>query len=173
MGKGSQPGGLDVHAVNVVGMTVDSESGELGVHRLPGDTERVVAFCVALPGRTRVAHEAGPTGFGLARALTAAGIECVVAAPEKIERPAQDRIETDRRDAERLVRLLMIDSQFAVRVRPGSKRRWVNLVRAREDVRGDLMRPRRGMGKLLLHHDARYDGLGEYTSRHRTAPAVR
>jgi hypothetical protein len=29
----------------------------------------------------------------------------VIAAPGKIERPAQDRIKTDRRDAERLVRL--------------------------------------------------------------------
>jgi len=48
----------------------------------------------------RVAYEAGPTGFGLARRLTAAGVECVVAAPGKIPRAAQDRVRTDRRDAE-------------------------------------------------------------------------
>ncbi|MEO8690752.1 MAG: hypothetical protein ABI611_21360 [Solirubrobacteraceae bacterium] len=47
-------------------------------------------------------------GFGLARALEAAGVGCVIAAPGKIERPAQDRVKTDRRDAERLVRLLMV-----------------------------------------------------------------
>ena len=69
----------------------------------------VVAFCAGLPGPMRVAYEAGPTGYGLARALHAAGVDCVVAAPGKIERPAQDRVKTDRRDAERLVRLLMID----------------------------------------------------------------
>jgi hypothetical protein len=34
------------------------------------------------PGPVRVAYEAGPTGFGLARALGVAEIECVVAAPE-------------------------------------------------------------------------------------------
>jgi transposase len=50
----------------------------------------------------------GPIGYGLARALVAAGIECVVAAPGKIERPAQDRIKTDQRDSARLVCLLMI-----------------------------------------------------------------
>jgi transposase len=100
--------GLDVHAATVVAVTVDGESGELGVHRLSGETAAVVAFCGGLPGPTRVAYEAGPTGFGLARGLAAAGIGCVVAAPGKIERPASDRVKTDRRDAERLVRLLAV-----------------------------------------------------------------
>ena len=82
--------GFDVHAAKVVACVVDAESGEMTTHRLPGDTEKVVAFCAALPGPTRVAYEAGPTGFGLARALHAAGVGCVIAAPGKIERPAQD-----------------------------------------------------------------------------------
>lgn len=53
-------------------------------------------------GSGAVAYEAGPTDFGLARALASRGIDWTVAAPGKIERPAQDRIKTDRRDAERL-----------------------------------------------------------------------
>ncbi len=101
--------GLDVHAAKVLAATVDRETGELGVRRLSGKTAEVVAFCAGLAGPTRVAYEAGPTGFALARALQAAGMQCVVAAPGKIERPAQDRVKTDRRDAERLVRLLMVD----------------------------------------------------------------
>ena len=87
--------GLDVHAAKVVAVTVDGESGELRAQRLSGQHGEVVAFCAGLPGPARVAYEAGPTGFGLARALQAAGIGCVVAAPGKIERPAagpcQDR----------------------------------------------------------------------------------
>ena len=79
--------GLDVHAAKVLAVTVDSESGELVVRKLPGRTDEVVEFCRGLPGPTRVAYEAGPTGFGLARALEAAGVGCVVAAPGKIERP--------------------------------------------------------------------------------------
>ena len=115
-----------------------------------------------------MAYEAGPTGFGLARALEAAGVGCVVAAPGKIERPAQDRVKTDRRDAERLVRLLMVGGLHAVRV-PGSEEEALrDLVRAREDVRSDLMRARHRMGKLLLRHDVRYDGAGDnWTTRHR------
>ena len=145
-------------------MTVDGESGELRARRLPGATREVVEFCAGLPGPARVAYEAGPTGFGLARALEAAGIECVVAAPGKIERPAQDRVKTDRRDAERLVRLLMIGGLHAVRVpsergggaaRPGPRARG----RAR---RSDARPPSAGQAaaaprRALRRHRRRLD----------------
>ena len=114
--------GLDVHAAKVIACVVDGESGEMTVHRLPGDTRAVVAFCAGLPGPVRVAYEAGPTGYGLARVLVAAGVGCVVAAPGKIERPAQDRVKTDQRDAESLVRLLWAGKLHAVRS-PGPRRR--------------------------------------------------
>ena len=58
-------------------------------------------------GRHRATYEGGPTGFVLARRLAAAGIECVVCAPGLIPRGATDRVKTDRRDAEPLVRLLV------------------------------------------------------------------
>jgi transposase len=160
--------GLDVHASKVLAATMDSESGELVVRRLPGTTSELVEFLVGLPGPTRVAYEAGPTGFGLARALQAAGVQCVIAAPGKIERPATDRVKTDRRDAERLLRLLMIGGLHAVRVPSIEEEALRDLVRAREDVRGDLMRARHRLSKLLLRHDVRFDGTGgAWTQRHR------
>jgi transposase len=160
--------GLDVHAAKVVACVVDAEAGEMTVHRLPGDTATVVGFCAGLPGPVRVAYEAGPTGFGLARALIAAGVQCVIAAPGKIERPAQDRVKTDQRDAERLVRLLMIDGLHAVRVPEHAEEALRDLVRAREDLRGDLMRARNRLAKLLLRYDVRYQGTGDrWTARHR------
>ena len=160
--------GLDVHAAKVLACVVDAESGEMTVHRLPGETAGVVAFCVGLPGPTRVAYEAGPTGYGLARALAAAGIGCVVAAPGKIERPAQDKIKTDARDAERLVRLLMIDALHPVRVPTAEQEALRDLVRAREDVRVDLMRARQRLSKLLLRRDVRYeDTTSRWGERHR------
>lgn len=160
--------GLDVHAAKVLAVTVDGESGELRSHRLPGKTSEVVRFCAGLAGPTRVAYEAGPTGFTLARALGDAGIECLVAAPGKIERPSQDRVKTDRRDAERLVRLLMVGGLHPVRV-PGTEEEALrDLVRAREDVRGDLMRARHRMSKLLLRHDIAFEGPGKnWSAPHR------
>jgi transposase len=68
-----------------------------------------------LPAPVRVAYEAGPTGYRLARACAGAGISCVVAAPSRI-RPAADRVKTDRRDAERLARLLRLGEITPVRV---------------------------------------------------------
>jgi transposase len=160
--------GLDVHRAGVVAATMDRESGELRVCRLPGETSKVVEFCAGLPGPTRVAYEAGPTGFALSRALGAAGVECVIAAPGKIERPSSDRVKTDRRDAERLLRLLMIGGLHAVRVPSTQEEALRDLVRAREDVRGDLMRARHRMSKLLLRHDVRFDGTaGAWTTHHR------
>ena len=159
---------MDVHAAKTVAVTVDRDSGELRVRRLSGRTSEVVEFCAGLPGPTRVAYEAGPTGFTLARALGEAGIECVVAAPGKIERPAQDRVKTDRRDAERLVRLLMVDGLYPVRVPDRAEEALRDLVRAREDVRGDLMRARHRLSKLLLRHDIAFGGPGEnWSAAHR------
>jgi len=158
--------GLDVHAAKVVAAIVDSESGELRVQRLPGRTDKVAAFCAGLPGPVRVTYEAGPTGFGLARALERAGVGCVIAAPGKIARPATDRVKTDRRDAELLVRLLMAGQLSAVRVPSVREEACRDLVRAREDVRGDLMRVRHRVGKLLLRHDQRFDG-NNWTGAHR------
>ena len=160
--------GLDVHAAATVACVVDAQSGEMRVKRLPGRTSEVAGFCAQLPGPVRVAYEAGPTGFELARALEGAGVGCVVAAPGKIERPAHDRVKTDRRDAERLVRLLMINGLHPVRVPSSEEEALRDLVRAREDVRGDLMRARHRMSKLLLRHDVRYeDSASAWTAAHR------
>src|SRR6266498_5075070 len=160
--------GLDVHAAGTVACVVDAPSGEMSVHRLAGRTSEVTAFCGRLPAPARVAYEAGPTGFELARALDAAGVACVVAAPGKIERPAQERVKTDRRDAERLVRLLMISGLHPLRVPSSEEEALRDLVRAREDIRGDLMRSRHRLSKLLLRHDVRYDDTASaWTKAHR------
>ena len=160
--------GLDVHAAKVIACIVDAESGEMTVHRMSAETPAVVAFFVELPRPVRVAYEAGPTGYELARALAAARIECVVAAPGKIERPAQDRIKTDQRDAERLVRLWMIGALRLVRVPTPEEEALRDLVRAREDLRVDLLRARQRLSKLLLRHGVRYeDTASRWGERHR------
>lgn len=63
------------------------------------DHAEILAWKMSLAGPARVVYEAWPTGFGLARFLLAARIECVVAAPSKLQRPAGDRIKTDALEA--------------------------------------------------------------------------
>jgi len=149
---------FDVHVSGVVAATLDRDSGQLQVQRLPGSSEEVTAFATTLPGPVRATYEAGPTGFVLARRLDAAGIDCLVCAPGLIPRGPSDRVKTDRRDAERLVRLLAAGELHRVAVPSIDEEALRDLVRAREDLRGDLMRARHRLAKLLLRHEVRFEG---------------
>lgn len=150
--------GLDVHARTTLAGVLDAASGELRVLRVPPRSEGTVAWLETLPTPVRVAYEAGPTGYGLARACARAGIACTVAAPSKIPRASGDRVKTDRRDAERLARLLRLGELVPVRVPDPVEEAARDLVRAREDARGDLMRARHRLSKLLLRHGLVYEG---------------
>jgi transposase len=149
---------FDVHVSGVVAAVLERDSGELWVQRLPGGSGPVVEFAMGLEGPVRATYEAGPTGFVLARKLAAAGIDCLVCAPGLIARAATDRVKTDRRDAERLVRLLAAGELHRVVVPSVEEEALRDLVRAREDLRGDLMRARHRLAKLLLRHEVRFDG---------------
>jgi transposase len=149
---------FDVHVSGVVAAVLERDSGGLWVRRLPGASEDVAAFAARLPGPVRATYEAGPTGFVLARRLAAAGIDCVVCAPGLIPRGPSDRVKTDRRDAQRLVRLLAAGELHPVAVPGPEEEALRDLVRAREDLRGDLMRARHRLAKLLLRHEVRFDG---------------
>ena len=149
--------GLDVHARSVVGCAIDDEACEIRTQRVAPQTDAIVAWVLELPGPVAVTYEAGPTGFGLARALAAAGVRCEVVAPSKLERPPGDKVKTDRRDAERRARLLRIGELPAVRVPSEAEEAARDLVRAREDARGDLMRARHRLSKLLLRQGIVWD----------------
>ena len=150
--------GLDVHARSTVAGVLDGSSGELRTLRVPPRSMDTVAWLQTLPAPVRVAYEAGPTGYGLARSCGEAGIVCLVAAPSKIPRAAGDRLKTDRRDAERLARLLRLGELVAVHVPTPLEEAARDLVRAREDARGDLMRARHRLSKLLLRYGRVYEG---------------
>src|SRR4051794_14570049 len=157
--------GLDVHARSVVAGVIDQGSGEVRSLRLPPGCDQTVAWLQTLPAPVRVVYEAGPTGYRLARACAEARISCVVAAPSRI-RPAADRVKTDRRDAERLARLLRLGEITPVRVPDLEEEAARDLVRAREDARGDLMRARHRLSKLLLRHGIVYSGGQAWTAAH-------
>lgn len=157
--------GLDVHARSVVAGVIDGLTGEVAYLRVAPQVEAVVAWVGSLPGPVAVAYEAGPTGFGLARALRAAGVRCEVVAPSKMERPAGDRVKTDRRDAVRPARLLRIGEVPVIRVPSVAEEAARDLVRAREDARGDLMRARHRVSKLLLRQGLVWDATA-WTAAH-------
>jgi transposase len=158
--------GLDVHALSVVAHAVDEETGKIERARLCPDHGEVLGWLHQLRAPVRVTYEAGPTGFGLARAVTEAGMQCVVAAPSKLQRPAGDRVKTDARDAAHLARLLRLGEITEVRVPDRDIEAVRDLVRAREDARADLMRVRHRLSKLLLRQGIVYYGGTPWTGVH-------
>ncbi|MCA1680114.1 MAG: IS110 family transposase [Actinobacteria bacterium] len=159
--------GLDVHATKVVAAVLDADTGELQMFEMSGDIFAAAGFCAGLARPVLVAYEAGPTGYGLARELAARDVQCVVAAPSKIPRASGDRVKTDRRDAEHLVRLLLAGKLHAVRVPGAEEEALRDLVRARDGVRQDLMRHRHRLSKLLLRHGICFDDGPAWSQRHR------
>ena len=75
-------------------------------------------------------------------------------------------MKTDARDAVHLARLLRLDEVTAVAVPTLAQESARDLVRAREDCRGDLMRARHRLSKLLLRHGIVYDRGEAWTWAH-------
>ncbi len=97
--------GLDVHKDSIA-MAV-AETGRAParlVGKLPHEISKLLKTLARYgdPARVHVVYEAGPTGYGLQRALARRGYQCDVIAPSLIPRRAGDRIKTDRRDGLRL-----------------------------------------------------------------------
>jgi transposase len=159
--------GLDVHARQTHAAVLDPATGEVAVRKLRIAPEEVVSFLQGLGPGVRAVYEAGPTGFGLARAGRERGIDVRVAAPGSIPRAAGDRVKTDRRDALRLVRLLGAGELSFAFVPSVEQECFRDLVRAIEDARGDLMRARHRLSKFLFRRGERYPGPGgAWTGKH-------
>ncbi len=73
-------------------------------------------------------------------------------APSKVQKPAGDRVQTDAGGALHLARLLRLDEVISVSIPIVNQEACRDLVRAREDCRGELRRARHRLSKLLLRH---------------------
>lgn len=155
-----------MHARTIVGCVIDVDTGEVVHRRFGYELAEVVAWIRSLPGVSKSVYEAGPTGFGLFRLLTGAGIACVVAAPSKLQRPSGERVKTDARDAFHLARLLKLDEVVAVHVPSVVEESARDLVRSREDTRQELMGTRHRLSKLLLRHGFVYCDGQAWTQKH-------
>ena len=159
--------GLDVHARSTHAAAIDVVSGELRRIRFGPGNEEVVSWLSGLAAPVRGVYEAGPTGFGLARLASAAGVELMVAAPSKTPRAKGDRVKSDRKDAELLARLLLAGQLKAVVIPPDWLEAIRHLARTREQVRRDLGRARQRVSKLLLVEGRVYPGKTTWNAEHR------
>src|SRR5262249_22719961 len=122
---------------------------------IPNDTALLVKRLRRL-GVVRSCYEAGPTGFGLQRDLTAAGIECTVVAPSLVPSCSGDRVKTDRRDAIKLARFLRSGDLTEVFVPDPATEAMRDLERARDAAKRAERVARHQLSKFLLRHGRRY-----------------
>lgn len=121
-------------------------------------------------GEVRCCYEAGPTGYALKREMEAAAPELIVevVAPSLIPQKSGDRVKTDRRDARKLAEYLAAGLLTEVHPPSEADEATRDLVRCRRAMKGDLMRARHRMSKLLLRRGIRYTaGKKAWTQGHR------
>jgi transposase len=98
---------LDVHKLSIVAATLTASGDQPELHRLETARVAIRRLIERLGGAQGLAvcYEAGPSGFDLLRVLAELGVACDVITPSLIPVRAGDRVKTDRRDANKLVRL--------------------------------------------------------------------
>lgn len=149
--------GLDVHARSIKACALNPMTGEVERASFGYDPASVAEWALGFES-PRAVYESGVTGFHLCRALRALGLDCVVGAVSKMQRPAADRgRKTDRRDAEFLARLLATRNVVEVWVPDERTEAARDLSRALADARDDLQRAKQRMSKFLLRHGHVFD----------------
>lgn len=142
--------GLDVHARSITAVSIDSTTGEVCSKRF-GYSPLDVADWISSFESPKAVYESGVTGFHLARALQGLGIDCVVGAVSKMQRPAADKKrKNDRRDAEFLARQLLAHNIVEVFVPDEETEAARSLSRTLEDIRDDLKRAKNRLTHLLI-----------------------
>ena|GEM_PF-2225532 len=100
--------GLDVHARSVKGCAFNPFTGEVERKTFGYEPAEVASWILSFEAPKAV-YESGVTGFHLQRELESLGVDCVIGAVSKMDKPAADkRKKTDRRDAAFLARQLAL-----------------------------------------------------------------
>ncbi len=157
--------GLDVHAESVAIAVAEKGSAPAMLGVFPNDIASLVRRLRRM-GDVRCCYEAGPTGYGLQRALAAVGIECIVVAPSLVPSRAGDRVKTDRRDAIKLARFLRSGDLTAVRVPDVEAEALRDLVRARDAAKRAERSARQQLSSFLLRNGRRFPGKKTWSRPH-------
>ena len=145
--------GFDVSAATIAvavaapGRTPAVDAGVLAV-----DTAAVRKGVMRQPDRGTLltCYEAGPTGYGLQRQLTALGVACQVIAPGLVPTRPTDRLQTDRRDARHWADALRAGTLTPVRVPTEAEEAFRDWVRARTMAVQVRQRARQRVKSTLL-----------------------
>lgn len=160
--------GMDVHSDSIAIAILTSRGRRAKQRIIPNDpkTIRQTFKKLTQASDVRCCYEAGPCGFETYRQLSGMGIHCDVIAPSLIPKKPGDRVKTDRRDASKLAHLYRAGELTRINVPDERQEAVRDLVRAREDIRRDLVVARHRMSKFLLWHGRVYRAGTRWTDRY-------
>ena len=164
--------GLDVHkatvhaALRVNGVLV-------GTWVMPAETSTVVQslepYCA---GVRKVVYEAGPTGYGLVRALVQAGYRAEVVAPGKTPRPAVRGSKSDRLDCRTLAEFAEKNLLTSIAIPTEQEEADRQIIRLRTQLMKKQRRVKQQIKSLLLQYGVpEPQGLSHWTIQSRRALA--
>lgn len=167
--------GLDVHKNSIVVATAGADGsapqhyGKWGGSTLCSQ-RGLVKLCQKFgvdKHEVRIAYEAGPTGFVLARRLLQLGYDCIVVAPSEVPGKNGERVKkTDKRDARKLARLLRAGELEPIHIPEPQDEAVRDLCRARTDAAEALARSKQQLGMFLLRNGVTYSGKTNWTQAH-------
>jgi transposase len=163
--------GIDVaKARNAVAIADGGRGGEV---RYLGEVDASAESMCRLVKRIAAKHagvcfcyEAGPTGYGLYRLITALGYPYTVVAPSLIPRKPGDRVKTNRRDAVALAKLLRAGELTPVWVPDETHEAIRDLVRARAAAVETLRVHRQQVSAFMLKHGRVFPRKTAWGARH-------
>jgi transposase len=167
--------GLDVHKETIVIAVAEAgRQGELrSIGTLSNDLHALEKFFCKLrkthqlsAPQMEVADEAGPCGFVIARRLAQLGIPCKVVSHSLIPKKSGDQVKTDKRDAQKLARLLRSGDLQEIHIPDVADEAMRDLCRARTDAVNDQRRLRSQLKGFLLRHGYKYGGKSSWTEAH-------
>src|SRR5215217_6606809 len=161
--------GLDTSKMKIsVALAEEGRQGEvrfLGeIDSTPEAVRRLVTKLAGQYRRLLFCYEAGPTGYGLQRQISALGHDC--AAPSLIPKRPGERVKTNRRDALTLARLHRADELTRIWVPDPGHEAVREVVRAREAAMEDLRAKRQHLQSFLLRHGRVFTGSRPWTQVH-------
>jgi transposase len=153
--------GLDVHkdSISVAAAEPGRASGRQ-IGKVAHDVSKLLKVLakIGTTEQLHIVYEAGPTGFGLQRALKARGYVCEIIAPSQIPRRPGDRVKTDGRDSVQLAECSRAGQLSAIWIPDPGDEAIRDLSRAREDAVNSRVQARHQLKGFLLRHDVRYTG---------------
>lgn len=112
-------------------------------------------------------YEAGPTGYGLCKAIQKAGYKCDVMAPTTIKKAPGERTKTDRRDAKMLAMALATDTYKPVYLLNDEDLATREFTRTRNTRKKELKKAKQFLLSFLLRLGKTYPDSGNYwTQKH-------